>query len=154
MNNLKPSSIFLDAVLKKSLLGDVEKFIGSQAWYNSCGIPYKRGYLFYGPPGCGKTSTILAIAGQFNMNIGIINLAEPGLGDERLFYLLSIAPRHTMIVLEDIDRAFSAAESATHTDPRYKGMNSLTLSGLLNALDGIASTNGLMIFMTTNNFGK
>lgn len=44
--------------------------------------------------------------GHLNMNVGIINLSEPGLGDERLFYLLATAPKGTIIVLEDIDKAF------------------------------------------------
>ncbi|MEN2497360.1 MAG: mitochondrial chaperone [Marteilia pararefringens] len=150
----KMNSIFLDANLKKTLIEDFNQFINSQNWYNRCGIPYKRGYLFHGPPGCGKSSTIMAFAGEYNMNIGVINLSEIGLGDERLFYLLSIVPANTLIVMEDIDRILSGIDEKESQSPKFKGLNNLTYSGLLNALDGVASTNGLISFMTTNNYHK
>ena len=62
----KLDSIFLEPGLKQSIVSDLKNFLTSQDWYESCGVPYKRSYLFHGPPGCGKTSTIMAIAGIFN----------------------------------------------------------------------------------------
>jgi len=32
----------------------------------------------------------------------------------------------------------------------YQGLNRLTFSGLLNAIDGVTSTEGRILFMTTN----
>lgn len=46
-----------------SLIMDVEHFLSQPRWYIDRGIPYRRGYLLYGPPGSGKTSAIMAIAG-------------------------------------------------------------------------------------------
>ena len=70
------------------------------------GIPYRRGYLLYGPPGSGKSSFIQALAGV-EYNICILNLAELGLTDDWLNHLMSNAPQQSIILLEDIDAAFN-----------------------------------------------
>lgn len=44
----------------------------------SPGIPHRRGYLFYGVPGSGKTSLIHALAGTLRLNIYVVNLAQNG----------------------------------------------------------------------------
>lgn len=58
------TSVVLSSGLSKNLLDDVSNFVDSSEWYASRGIPYRRGYLLYGPPGCGKSSFITALAGQ------------------------------------------------------------------------------------------
>ena len=56
------------------------------------GIPYRRGYLLHGPPGCGKSSFITALAGELRLGICVLNLSERGLTDDRLNHLLALAP--------------------------------------------------------------
>ena len=46
------------------------------------GIPWRRGYLFYGPPGSGKTSLVTALAGRLHKSIYVINLSSPAMNDE------------------------------------------------------------------------
>lgn len=50
--------------LGEKILEDVREFINNPQWYFDRGIPYRRGYLLYGPPGCGKSSFITALAGM------------------------------------------------------------------------------------------
>ena len=71
------------------------------------GIPYRRGYLLYGPPGSGKTSFIQALAGKLSYNICVLNLSQRGLMDDKLNHLLMNAPERSIILLEDIDAAFN-----------------------------------------------
>ena len=142
------ASVVLDEGVKERIVEDVKDFLSSGQWYHDRGIPYRRGYLLYGPPGTGKSSFIQALAGELNYNIAILNLSERGLTDDRLNHLLTIVPNRTLVLLEDVDAAFSNRRVQTDADG-YRGAN-VTFSGLLNALDGVASAEERIIFLTTN----
>lgn len=73
--------------------------------YTNRGIPYRRGYLFHGPPGTGKTSLSFAIAGVFGLDIYCVSLLEPTLTEEDLGLLFNSLPRRCVVLLEDIDSA-------------------------------------------------
>ena len=144
------SSVILDQGISESILSDCKEFITNSQWYTDRGIPYRRGYLFHGPPGCGKSSYIMALAGELEYSICLLNLSERGLSDDRLNHLLSTAPQQSVVLLEDVDAAFVSREDSKHVKTAYEGLSRLTLSGLLNALDGVASTEGRIVVMTTN----
>ncbi|KAI9483243.1 MAG: BCS1 N terminal-domain-containing protein, partial [Benjaminiella poitrasii] len=143
-------SVILDQGIKKRIVKDVKAFIQNGKWYNERGIPYRRGYLLYGPPGSGKSSFIQALAGELEYNICILNLSERGLTDDRLNHLLSNVPERSIMLLEDIDAAFTKRSQADNQG--YQSM--ITFSGLLNALDGVASAEERIIFLTTNHVEK
>jgi mitochondrial chaperone BCS1 len=141
-------SVVLDAGVKETIVSDVKEFQSSSKWYYDRGIPYRRGYLLHGPPGTGKSSFIQALAGELDYDIAILNLSERGLTDDRLNHLLTIIPSRTLVLLEDVDVAF--ANRRVQSDPDgYRGAT-VTFSGLLNALDGVASAEERIIFLTTN----
>jgi chaperone BCS1 len=141
-------SVILDAGVKERIVADVQDFLASAQWYYDRGIPYRRGYLLYGPPGTGKSSFIQALAGELDYDIAILNLSARGLTDDRLNHLLTIIPARTLVLLEDVDAAFANRRLQTDTDG-YQGAN-VTFSGLLNALDGVASSEERIVFLTTN----
>lgn len=85
-------SVILDHGISEKLLFDVEEWMNSSKWYSDRGIPYRRGYLLHGPPGSGKSSFIMSLAGKLNYNICILNLSERGLTDERLAIAMSNIP--------------------------------------------------------------
>ncbi|KAA8892929.1 P-loop containing nucleoside triphosphate hydrolase protein [Sphaerosporella brunnea] len=140
-------SVILAPGVKERVVDDLRDFLGSPEWYQDRGIPYRRGYLLYGPPGTGKTSFVKAIAGYLDYNICLINLSERGLTDDRLNYLLSNLPERSIALLEDVDAAFANRRQVS--EDGYSGAN-VTFSGLLNALDGAASGEDRVIFLTTN----
>nr|CAD7459327.1 unnamed protein product [Timema tahoe] len=143
-------SVVLDAGISERVLADVREFIGNPGWYIDRGIPYRRGYLLHGPPGCGKSSYITALAGELQFGICVLNLSERGLTDDRLNHLLSVAPQNSIVLLEDVDAAFASREDSQQAKAAYEGLNRVTFSGLLNCLDGVASTEARILFMTTN----
>ncbi|KFM76336.1 Mitochondrial chaperone BCS1, partial [Stegodyphus mimosarum] len=144
------NSVILDEGVANRILSDVREFINTPHWYTERGIPYRRGYLLYGPPGCGKSSFITALAGELEYSICILNLSERGLSDDRLQHLMSVAPQQSIILLEDIDAAFVKREESAATKVAYEGLNRVTFSGLLNMLDGVVSAEARILFMTTN----
>ncbi|ODH49391.1 hypothetical protein GX48_04476 [Paracoccidioides brasiliensis] len=141
-------SVILDKGVKERIVADVKDFLESESWYYDRGIPYRRGYLLHGPPGSGKSSFIQALAGELDYDIAILNLSERGLTDDRLNHLLTIIPPRALVLLEDVDAAFGNRRVQSDADG-YRGAN-VTFSGLLNALDGVASAEERVIFLTTN----
>lgn len=139
-------SVILANGIKEDLINDVKEFLENGDWYDKRGIPYRRGYLLYGPPGSGKSSIIQALAGHLDYNICILNLSERTLTDDRLNHLMNHVPDRSILLLEDIDAAFSERKQAD--DQGYA--SGVTFSGLLNSLDGVASADERIIFMTTN----
>lgn len=150
-------SVILRDDAKERLVGDIGTFLASRARYRHLGIPYHRGYLFYGPPGTGKTSLVSGIASHFGLSIYMLNLTE--LNDRSLKAAIHEVPEHTIVLLEDIDcmqiknrgKAVGAAQDAQGTTDRYAGNTSgVTLSGLLNVLDGFHAPENVLYAMTTN----
>lgn len=61
---------------KESVQNHTEFFLNRKDWYEKKGIPYTLGFMFHGPPGCGKTSTIKAIANISHRHILNIQLSQ------------------------------------------------------------------------------
>jgi chaperone BCS1 len=184
-------TVVLDPKQKIQVLTDINEYLhpATPRWYANRGIPLRRGYLFHGPPGTGKTSLSFALAGVFGLDIYVISLLEPTLTEEDLSALFNTLPRRCVVLLEDIDTAglsrredepdASASgdsgggdgktdkDGAKATDPNSWKVSDLarelrkhptmdakkegiSLSGLLNAIDGVASHEGRVLIMTTN----
>lgn len=143
-------SVVLGKGKKEAIVSDVQRFLQRDRWYAERGIPYRRGYLLHGAPGSGKSSFITALAGHLDFNICLLNLSERGLTDDKLNHLLSNAPDRSILLLEDVDAAFLGRQQAA--EDGYQA--SVTFSGLLNALDGVASGESRIIFMTTNHIER
>lgn len=144
-------SVVLAEGVKEGILGDVREFLDARTWYLDRGIPYRRGYLLHGPPGTGKTSFVQALAGELDFNIAMLSLSQRGLHDDLLNRLLLNVPPRTIVLLEDADAAF--ANRKQRDEDGYSG-GSVTFSGLLNALDGVASAEERIVFMTTNHIDR
>ncbi|KAK0291882.1 hypothetical protein LTR35_001310 [Friedmanniomyces endolithicus] len=212
-------TVILDAEQKGMIIRDMNEYLhpASPKWYATPGIPYRRGYLFHGPPGTGKTSLSFALAGIFGLEIYAISLQEPTLTEGDLMQLFNGLPRRCIVLLEDVDAAgllrdglsdadggskkkqkkkekkeeIESEEKADEkkqdpTEPSKKdedftlkdlarelkavtapprrgggggnrGKDSdgqstvgISLSGLLNAIDGVATHEGRVLIMTTN----
>ena len=141
-------SVVLGQGVSSRLLTDIKDFLGAEQWYQSRGIPYRRGYLLDGPPGGGKSSLVQALAGELGYNICVISLSEGWLTDDRFNHLLNSLPERSFLLLEDIDATGPSRDDKTPGRTDTSGR--LSFSGLLNSLDGVTSAEERIIFMTTN----
>jgi chaperone BCS1 len=154
-------SVILPRGEKTRLLEDVRKFRGSRGRYRELGVPYHRGYLLYGPPGTGKTSLVSALASELSMSIYTINLTA--FSDRSLTKAVNEIPANSIVLFEDIDcmKAGDARVTSNHLEAdREKSHSSdkkeksdllgVTLSGLLNVLDGFHAPDGVLFMMTSN----
>lgn len=101
------NTVVLDAKEKHDVLRDMNEYLHPRtpSWYASRGIPLRRGYLFHGPPGTGKSSFSFALAGVFGIDIYVISLQDNSVSEEDLATLFSKLPRRCVVLLEDIDTA-------------------------------------------------
>jgi chaperone BCS1 len=100
-------TVSLDETQKTQIVADINEYLHSETarWYAARGIPHRRGYLFHGPPGTGKTSLSFALAGIFGLSIYCASLSERELKESDLALLFSYLPRRCIVLLEDIDSA-------------------------------------------------
>ncbi|KAJ6605004.1 P-loop containing nucleoside triphosphate hydrolase protein, partial [Mycena sp. CBHHK59/15] len=157
-NNARPALTPEDGVLD-DLINDAKLFLASEAWYNRAGIPHRRGYLLFGPPGTGKSSTIHAVAGELNLEIHSLSLSSTFVDDSFLQRATATIPKRSIVLVEDTDCALPSREEDDDSDPgtplpgprrERAGRSGVTLSGLLNMIDGIGSEEGKLFFATTN----
>jgi chaperone BCS1 len=127
------------------IINDLEWFLESENWYHTRGIPYRRGYLFSGKPGTGKSSIVFAIAAHFNKPINVINIGSVD-DDDDLFTAVIKSDPGSIILFEDIDCAM-VSNDREKSKSKSAGV---TLAGLLNVLDGVLTPEDRIFIMTTN----
>lgn len=150
-------SVVLPEGQMEGLIDDVQRFIDSRSWYQDRGVPYRRGYYLKGPPGCGKTSLVMALASHFGRPIYVLNLGSMN-NDDELIDAVCEVPEHGILLIEDIDAAKATAKRETKAPegvtpsntPKAEEKKEISLSAMLNALDGAFSREGRILVMTTN----
>jgi chaperone BCS1 len=151
LRSVRPlSTVIMDEQVKDDILRDVAEFLDQdmQEWYAERGIPYKRGYLLFGPPGTGKSSFSLSLAGKHRLDIYTLQLSN--ISDSTLMRLFAELPPHCIVLLEDVDTAGVGRRDSVDADQENESKSAVTLSGLLNVLDGVSSQEGRILIMTTN----
>lgn len=179
-NFRRMDTVILKDGIKDKIQDDINLFIKSEDWYKSRGISYSRGYLLYGSPGTGKTSLIKALSNYCKRHIHTLMLSSIISDAQLLDLLKDIKYNETILVIEDIDCAASVVNDRSKIVPTVKksdeennkdnkmvivinnkgqehdiettkqNSGKLTLSGILNAIDGVFNNDGRILVMTTN----
>ncbi|MED6123870.1 hypothetical protein PIB30_053612 [Stylosanthes scabra] len=142
-------SIAMEPDIKGMLLEDLKLFLGRKEYYKRVGKAWKRGYLLYGPPGTGKSSLIAAMANYLRFDIYDLDLKEVQCNSDLRRLLIGTGSK-SILVIEDIDCSVQL-----HNREDSDGTNDddkVTLSGLLNFIDGLWSSCGeeRIVICTTN----
>jgi DNA polymerase III delta prime subunit len=163
------STLALEGDMMEDMLQDARAFFSQTEIYQKRQQPYRRGWLLHGPPGTGKSTTPQVMATELNVPVYILPLSFPDVTDMALDRLLHEVPVESIVLMEDVDVASGATiqRSSMDMEPRkssggtdsvslrscYSSTEappSLTLGGLLNALDGVGAHVGHLTIMTTN----
>jgi hypothetical protein len=136
-------TMYMPYEMKEKLIQQMKKFYSMSATYDRYGIVWKRVHLFHGPPGSGKSSMVAALASTFQLNVAQLAISKD-LDSAKLALLFQSVPDRTCVLLEDVDALFTERHAET----------GVSFSALLNALDGIATKRGLVVFITSNHLVK
>ncbi|KAK6150641.1 hypothetical protein DH2020_015573 [Rehmannia glutinosa] len=153
-------TLAMDSDQKGMILKDLERFVGRKEYYKKVGKAWKRGYLLYGPPGTGKSSLIAAMANYLNFDVYDLELTELRKNSELRRLLVGTANK-SILVVEDIDCTIDLQQKLANRDTsspesHHQEESKVTLSGLLNFVDGLWSSCGdeRIIIFTTNHVEK
>lgn len=131
-------SLILAGKLKEEIVQDFERFFQSKAVYREHGIPWKRGVLFLGPPGNGKTHMVKALVNQLKIScLYVRSFSAEYQTDQRVIgsvFQRARAQAPCVLVLEDLDSLLTDGNR----------------SYFLNELDGFAANEGLLTIASTN----
>lgn len=166
----KLDSVVMTAKNEKAVRDHIRNYLTDKDWYRDKKIPWRTGIILEGPPGTGKSTLSLALCGEFNCNLYIANLSS--VSDDKIIKMFKSLPAGSVMLIEDID-SYSIANSRKKV--KVKGRKPLrsgddddddedmaadgsklfgSLSGLLNAIDGLNSTEDRILIATTNHIDK
>lgn len=164
-------TLALEPKLKEEIIKDLDKFKNGKDYYMKIGKAWKRGYLLFGPPGTGKSTMIAAMANHLDYDVYDLELTAVKNNIELRKLLIETSGK-SIIVIEDIDCSLDLTgqrkqvkeekeeddkDEKDHVAKKLKEGekdkdSKVTLSGLLNFIDGIWSACGgeRIIVFTTN----
>jgi hypothetical protein len=141
-------SVFLKEGQMDRIINHIKRFQSNEAEYDRYGIPFRTGIMMYGTPGSGKTSTATVLANEMNMDIYYVSIRSMD-GDQEFENIMSKVPENAIVVLEDID-AVNAAKDRDSDNDSTEFVSDVSMTALLNVLDGMQSPRGVVFIMTTN----
>jgi hypothetical protein len=131
-------------------LAESRRWFKSKQWYVERGVPWRRGLLFEGPPGSGKSSMATAIGEDLDMPIYSIDLTGMSNREFREAWKRVLCQTPCVVLLEDMDIIFNGRQNMMlGRDKPF-----VSFDCLLNSIDGAEGTDGILLVITTNDASK
>lgn len=149
---------------KDLIMKDIDRLHNIE-YYKKTGLKRKKGYLFYGKPGTGKTVSVMAMSNYDHRHIIEIPLNRIKTNNE-LENILTLTqindikfnPNNVIILFDEIDIDMQLNRNISETNvvevikkATPSNQDRLSLSTILSRLDGIGNYEGLIIVATSNN---
>jgi SpoVK/Ycf46/Vps4 family AAA+-type ATPase len=138
-------ALVLDSTTRRMVRTDFELFFQREDWFHQHNLPYRRGYLLWGPPGNGKTATLRLMAAHPFIQPYTLDLSDMEEKSADVLRLFEAAGENTpaLVILEDLDRAFP-------TEGKRTQERAVSFQTLLNCLDGVTTQDGVIVVATAN----
>lgn len=129
-------NLILRNSLKQEIQNDFTQFFDARETYERYGIPWRRGAIFIGPPGNGKTHTVKALINYLQRPcLYVRNFTGSGSEQGNMMEVFKRARQQpSIVVLEDLDSMINKGNRAF----------------FLNELDGFRVNTGVVVLATTN----
>lgn len=146
-NDEPPFSTHPVAAEVMSQFEEIGRFLRYENWFRAKGVPWRRGYLLYGPPGAGRSTLVRNLAIKHDLPIYSFDLStytNDSFGND-----WKTAQQNTpcIALIEDIDGIFHLGENLA---AKGKQRDGLTFDCLLNTISGVGTADGILLFITTN----
>ncbi|KAL8833157.1 MAG: hypothetical protein Q9170_004459 [Blastenia crenularia] len=138
--------VILAPEMKKDIIGEMSRFFGSQERYRKLKVPWKRGLIYYGPPGNGKTISLKAMMHTLYHlpspipTLYVRSLSTYGGPEYAISSIFNQARKQApcLLVFEDLDSI----------------VTDRVRSYFLNEVDGLENNDGILMIGSTNHLER
>lgn len=147
MNEQAPFDLYPYPATQLALLPEIDDWLKYAEFFRQKGIPHRMGVLCFGRPGTGKSTFVRSVAIRFDLPLYTFDLS--GLDNQTFAVEWRTVQANTpaIVLIEDIDAIWNGrtwcADTAANRDH-------LTFDCLLNTISGVGSSDGILLFVTTN----
>ena len=131
------------------LIKETERWKNSKDWFLDKRIPWRRGVLLAGDPGNGKSAFVKAMAQYLDVPLHVFDISSMDNMEFDQEWNRAIEDSPCIVLVEDIDAVFNGRNNILD-----KEGDSLSFDCFLNTLSGVGNSDGVLVFITTNDISK
>lgn len=139
--------VVMDPAMKETLISDVQNFFDSRGLYEDYAVPWKRGIILHGTPGCGKTISIKAL-------MNALDKRDPPVASLYVKTFTTCNPGEEYSIREIFQKARVMAPCMLIFEDLDSLVKDKIRSYFLNEVDGLEDNNGILMVGSTNHLDR